>query len=97
MQVLRPDKTTVTEPHHIWPSLSDEAWIKVEVALKDIILGDYGKKNNVNVESLTQVSRCAYAESGDWWKLNHFRLPLTMPRGAVDAAPSCECRVCDFQ
>ena len=52
--VLRPDKTTVTEPHHIWPTLTDEAWIKVEVALKDVILADYGKKNNVNVESLTQ-------------------------------------------
>jgi pre-mRNA-processing factor 8 len=52
--ILRPDKTTITEQHHIWPSLSDEEWIKVEVALKDLILGDYGKKNNVNVASLTQ-------------------------------------------
>ncbi|CAG8493846.1 8580_t:CDS:10, partial [Racocetra fulgida] len=41
-------------PHHIWPTLSDEEWIKVEVALKDLILADYGKKNNVNVASLTQ-------------------------------------------
>ena len=32
----------------------DEQWIKVEVALKDLILADYGKKNNVNVSSLTQ-------------------------------------------
>ena len=52
--MLRPDKTTVTEQHHIWPTLSDEEWIKVEVSLKDLILGDYGKKNNVNVASLTQ-------------------------------------------
>lgn len=52
--ILRPDKNTTTEPHHIWPTLSDEDWIKVEVALKDLILGDYGKKNNVNVASLTQ-------------------------------------------
>jgi pre-mRNA-processing factor 8 len=52
--ILRPDKSVVTEPHHIWPSLSDEQWIKVEVALKDLILADYGKKNNVNVSSLTQ-------------------------------------------
>jgi len=51
---LKPDKTTVTKPHHIWPSLSDEDWIKVEVALKDLILADYGKKNNVNITSLTQ-------------------------------------------
>jgi pre-mRNA-processing factor 8 len=52
--MLRPDKTTITEAHHIWPSLSDEEWIRVEVQLKDLILGDYGKKNNVNVASLTQ-------------------------------------------
>ena len=52
--ILRPDKTTITEPHHIWPTLKDEEWIKVEVALKDLILADYGKKNNVNVTSLTQ-------------------------------------------
>ncbi|ORZ34180.1 PRP8 pre-mRNA processing factor 8 [Catenaria anguillulae PL171] len=52
--ILRPDKTVVTEPHHIWPTLSDAEWIKVEVALKDLILTDYGKKNNVNVASLTQ-------------------------------------------
>jgi len=53
-QVLKPDRSTVTEGHHIWPSLTDDEWIKVEVALKDLILADYGKKNNVNVASLTQ-------------------------------------------
>ncbi|KAF9092952.1 Pre-mRNA-processing-splicing factor 8 [Mortierella sp. AD031] len=52
--ILRPDKTTITEPHHVWPSLTDEEWLSVETALKDLILGDYGKKNNVNVASLTQ-------------------------------------------
>lgn len=53
-QILRPDKTVITEPHHVWPTLNNEQWIKVEVALKDLILADYGKKNNVNVSSLTQ-------------------------------------------
>lgn len=53
-QILRPDKSVVTQGHHVWPSLTDEQWIKVEVALKDLILADYGKKNNVNVSSLTQ-------------------------------------------
>jgi pre-mRNA-processing factor 8 len=53
-KILRPDKSVITEPHHVWPSLTDAQWIKVEVALKDLILGDYGKKNNVNVSSLTQ-------------------------------------------
>ena len=40
--ILKPDKTTITEPHHIWPTLSDDEWIKVEVTLKDLILADYG-------------------------------------------------------
>ena len=52
--LLKPDMTTITEAHHIWPSLTDDQWIRVEVALKDMILADYGKKNNVAVESLTQ-------------------------------------------
>lgn len=29
--VLKPDKTTITEPHHIWPTLTDEEWVRVEV------------------------------------------------------------------
>eukprot|EP00793_Prasinoderma_coloniale_P002374 PRCOL_00001855-RA len=52
--LLRPDASVVTEPHHVFPSLTDEAWIKVEVALKDLILADYSKKNNVSVTALTQ-------------------------------------------
>jgi hypothetical protein len=36
--ILHPDKSTITEPHFVWPSLSDEEWIKVEVAMKDVIL-----------------------------------------------------------
>ncbi|OJD40749.1 pre-mrna-processing-splicing factor 8 [Diplodia corticola] len=51
--ILRPDKTVITQEHHIWPTLSDEDWIKVEVSLRDLILNDYGKKNNVNTSSLT--------------------------------------------
>lgn len=51
--LLRPDKTVITQEHHIWPSLGDEEWIKVEVQLRDLILNDYGKKNNVNTSSLT--------------------------------------------
>jgi pre-mRNA-processing factor 8 len=34
--------------------LTDDEWIKVEVTLKDLILADYGKKNQVNVGALTQ-------------------------------------------
>lgn len=54
--ILRPDKSIHTEPHHVWPSLTDEQWIKVETALKDLILADYSKKNNVNAGALTQAS-----------------------------------------
>merc|ERR1712032_1464191 len=52
--ILRPDSNVITEPHHVWPTLTDEQWIKIEISLKDLILSDYGKKNNVNVSSLTQ-------------------------------------------
>ena len=41
--ILKPDKTTVTQPHHVWPSLTDDEWIHVEVQLKDLILADYGR------------------------------------------------------
>jgi pre-mRNA-processing factor 8 len=51
--LLRPDKTVITQEHHIWPTLADEDWIKVETQLRDLILNDYGKKNNVNTSSLT--------------------------------------------
>lgn len=53
--ILRPDKTVITLDHHIWPSLNDEDWVKVEIMLRDLILNDYGKKNNVNVSSLTST------------------------------------------
>jgi pre-mRNA-processing factor 8 len=53
--LLRPDKSVLTETHHIWPSLSDNQWIAVEQSLKDLILSDYSKKNNVNVNALTQT------------------------------------------
>jgi hypothetical protein len=36
--ILHPDKSTITEPHFIWPTLTDDEWIKVEVAMKDLIL-----------------------------------------------------------
>lgn len=51
--LLRPDKTVITKEHHIWPTLSDDDWIKVEVQMRDLILNDYSRKNNVNTSSLT--------------------------------------------
>lgn len=57
--ILKPDKTTVTEPHHIWPTLSDDEWTKVECALKDLILADYGKKNK-SVIIRREISACSF-------------------------------------
>ena len=38
--ILKPDKTTITEPHHIWPTLSDEEWVPVEVSLLLLFLSE---------------------------------------------------------
>lgn len=51
--ILKPNKTVITEPHNIWPTLTDREWIDVEKQLKDLILADFAKKNNVNVAALT--------------------------------------------
>ena len=53
--ILKPHKGVVTKPNHIWPTLTDEEWIKCEVELKNLVINDYAKKNNVNVSSLTQL------------------------------------------
>jgi pre-mRNA-processing factor 8 len=51
--ILKPEKSTITKQNHIWPNLSLDEWVKVEVDLRNLILADYGKKNNVNVVALT--------------------------------------------
>lgn len=53
--ILKPSKSVVTQPNHIWPSLTDDEWVKVEIELKNLILNDYAKKNNVSVNNLTQM------------------------------------------
>lgn len=53
--ILKRDKNIITQPNHVWPSLTDEDWVKAEVEMKNLILSDYAKKNNVNVQSLTQM------------------------------------------
>ncbi|CAD8150018.1 unnamed protein product [Paramecium pentaurelia] len=53
--ILKPNKNVITQPNHIWPTLTDDEWVKMEVELKNLILQDYAKKNNVNVQSLTQM------------------------------------------
>ncbi|RLV89289.1 Pre-mRNA-splicing factor 8 [Spathaspora sp. JA1] len=54
MRILQPDSSVIIQEHHIWPSLTDEIWIDVESKLRDLILEDYSKKYNVNIQSLTQ-------------------------------------------
>lgn len=51
--ILRPNKNTITAPHHVWPTLEDDEWMRVEIALRDLILSDYAKRNSVNTASLT--------------------------------------------
>jgi len=53
--IMKPNKTILTKPNHIWPSLNDDEWIKVEVELKNLVINDYSKKNNINIASLTQL------------------------------------------
>lgn len=52
--ILRPDASVVTQAHHIWPTFTDEQWIEVETQLRDLILNDYAKKHNINIQALTQ-------------------------------------------
>lgn len=52
--ILRPNKNVLTQPNHIWPSLPEDEWPKVEIELRNLILADFAKKNNVNIASLTQ-------------------------------------------
>ena len=36
--ILQPDNSVITEPHYVWPTFSDEDWMKVELALRELIL-----------------------------------------------------------
>jgi len=36
--ILKPNKSVITQPNHVWPTLSDDEWVKVEVELKNLIL-----------------------------------------------------------
>jgi pre-mRNA-processing factor 8 len=53
--ILKPGAHVVTQPNHLWPTLSEEEWIKVEVEMKNLVLADYAKKNNINPGALTQM------------------------------------------
>jgi pre-mRNA-processing factor 8 len=36
--ILKPNKNVITQPNHIWPTLTDDEWVKMEVELKNLIL-----------------------------------------------------------
>ena len=68
MILRKPDESgIVIDPHdhYRWPCLYDDQWMKVEVALKDLILSDYAKKNNANVSTLTQSKISEIIRNGD--------------------------------
>ena len=46
----KPPKRT----EHFWPDYSDDEWIRAEVQMKDVIVNEYGRRNNINVTALTQ-------------------------------------------
>ena len=62
--LLRPDAGVVTQAHHVWPSLTDEQWVRVEIALKDLILADYAKKNSVAVGGADPVRGAGHHSRG---------------------------------
>lgn len=53
-EILRPHPDVITQPNHIWPSLTLDEWRSVEISLRNLIIADYGKKNSVNTNSLTE-------------------------------------------
>lgn len=52
--LLHPDSAIKTKENHLWPSFTPEQWVRIENELSDLILNDYAKKHDINVESLTQ-------------------------------------------
>ena len=58
--ILKPDKTTITEPHHIWPTLTDEEWVPVEVGLHACFVNKVVKRVNTSlVRCTTDLLLCS--------------------------------------
>ena len=53
-KILLPNPTVTIQPYHQWPTYTSEEWSEVEVQIKDLIINDYAKKNNINPNILTQ-------------------------------------------
>jgi hypothetical protein len=55
--LLRPDKSIITQPHHVWPSLTDEQWIKVGL-LGCVLLYVYGMTHMLTSPSSRSRTMC---------------------------------------
>ncbi|EDR30125.1 pre-mRNA-processing-splicing factor, putative [Entamoeba dispar SAW760] len=53
-KILLPNPTISIKPQHQWPTYSDDEWKEIEIKIKDLIIGEYAKKNNISASSLTQ-------------------------------------------
>lgn len=42
------------DPAFVWPKIDIEDWMKVEIELRNLILADFSKRCNVNVNNLIQ-------------------------------------------
>jgi pre-mRNA-processing factor 8 len=52
-EILRPSAAVQVAPDHLWPSISADDWIKVELKLMDLVVDDYCRKNSVKPGALT--------------------------------------------
>merc|ERR1712167_334853 len=67
--ILRPDKTVITEPHHVWPTLTDEQWVRVKVAsltqseIRDVILGMEIAPPSLQRQQVAEIEKQAREQS----------------------------------
>ena len=62
--ILKPDKTIITEPHHVWPSLTDEQWIKVHFSPLVLLMCLCCALGRL----LPCIARCQHAHALDNWR-----------------------------
>lgn len=53
-EILWPDRRTLTEPHHFWPTLTQEEWALVERQLHDAIIVDFAMRHKITETQLTK-------------------------------------------
>jgi hypothetical protein len=79
--LLRPDKSIITQPHHVWPSLTDEMWIKVRAGrVRD---GEFPQ-----MWGILQGVWCGVGLSQQWGGVNQTVTACVLLRVAVCVQPS---------